>query len=391
MSVYKRQKSRLWHYDFQLKGRRFHGSTGQANRRAAEAVERDLRLKAALGQTGAAAAAAAYSIDEAAGRWWLEAGQHRGDAAKLHGRALRLVQLFGPATRIAEIDQTAVAAAIERHRGAPFSRSNKKGARQYLRANATVNRDVIETLRPILRRAATHWGAGPLPEIDWRELRLREPLEQVRVYSLAEQAAWLAACEGQPEREALDLMLTDGLRFGELFFPPAAFEAEGPRLAWMKGRKRDIPHTVPLLPRQAAWLAERVRRALAAGLDHIWFEETLEAGGGGDGQPPAIVLKPITYWMMEGRISRAADRAGIRPGRRIHGARHHAGTRVLRKSKGNFKAVQRLLGHRDIRSSQRYAHLLEDDLRDILEAAETPDIVPTPRRARAQKPRKSKA
>ncbi len=38
MSVYKPARSRFWQYDFVQNGRRFHGSTGQETRRAAEAV-----------------------------------------------------------------------------------------------------------------------------------------------------------------------------------------------------------------------------------------------------------------------------------------------------------------------------------------------------------------
>lgn len=50
MSVYKPAKSRFWQYDFQHKGRRFHGSTGVEGKRDAEAVERRIRIQAAKGE-----------------------------------------------------------------------------------------------------------------------------------------------------------------------------------------------------------------------------------------------------------------------------------------------------------------------------------------------------
>ena len=59
----------------------------------------------------------------------------------------------------------------------------------------------------------------------------------------------------------------------------------------------------------------------------------------------------------------AADHEG---GRRIHGARHHAASTMLRRT-GNLKAVQSLLGHASIHSSQRYAHVLTSELRAALE------------------------
>jgi hypothetical protein len=40
MSVYKPQGSPFYHFDFQWKGARFHGSTKRTDRREAQAVER---------------------------------------------------------------------------------------------------------------------------------------------------------------------------------------------------------------------------------------------------------------------------------------------------------------------------------------------------------------
>lgn len=377
MSVYKPAKSRLWAYDFRYKGRRFHGSTGQTARRAAESVERQRRQEAALGQLDAAAT---LTIDQAAGRWWAEVGIRRADAAKLENRLGRLLLAIPKTTCVIELDQTAVAAAIERRRGLTYTRAKprkSKPAKTYLPANATVNRDVCETLRPILKRARTHWGVTGLPEIDWRELRLPEPREQVRVYSEAEQAAWLDQCNVPAARLALDLLLTYGLRFGELFFPLTAYEPEGPRLAWMKGRKRDIPHILPLLPRHAAEIAAALGRAAAAKLEHIWFVDDVDA----EGQP---CLRSLTYGGLEARLSSAAKRAGIRLGRHIHGSRHHAGSRILRQTR-NLKAVQRLLGHADISSSMRYAHLLDDELRDTLEAGDPATVAAAAARAKGSR------
>ena len=76
MSVYKRKDSPHYHYDFQVRGRRFHGSTGRQSRREAEAVERAEREKAkALFRRGPDNAAI-LTLDDAAGRYWREVGQH---------------------------------------------------------------------------------------------------------------------------------------------------------------------------------------------------------------------------------------------------------------------------------------------------------------------------
>jgi len=372
MSVYKPAKSRFYHYDFQHQGRRFSGSTGCETQRKAEAVERKIRQDAALGRLDAPAANT-YTLDEAAGRWWDEVGVRRKDAAKLKPRAHQLLTLFKAGVTLAEIDTALVAEAIERRRGRRYRRSPHRDAKLYFPGNATVNRDVIETLRPILSRAETHWGATGLPRIGWRDLRLQEPREIVRTYSPAERAAWLSECD-DVARLALDLLLTYGLRFGELFFPLAVFEPDGPRLRWMKGRKGDVPHRLPLLDRHAREIAARIGRAQAAGhLTHIWFVEEIDAEAKRRAGPAVTRLRALTYGGLEARLSSAADRARIAPGRRIHGARHHAGTAIL-KATGSLKVAQQLLGHADIASTARYAHALEDDVRDGLDAIEAADV-----------------
>jgi integrase len=81
---------------------------------------------------------------------------------------------------------------------------------------------------------------------------------------------------------------------------------------------------------------------------------------------------------MAARLRSAARRAGLGAlPRLIHGARHHAGTDFLRSSK-NLKLTQRLLGHKDIQSTMRYAHALDDDLIAALEARDAAAEAPPP-------------
>lgn len=374
MTVYKPTKSRLWQYDFQYKSQRYHGSTGQANRRAAEAVERKIRQDAAEGRLGDGAQ---LTLDEACGRYWLEHAKDRGDAVDTERRIKRLLTLIPKNTRLADITTAIVSTAVQRRRGQTFKKSKKEDAKEYAVTNGTVNRDVIDTLRPILRRARIHWGAKGLPEIAWGDLKLTVPRESVRIYSPAEQVTWRDQC-GPTAELALRLLLTYGMRFGELFFHPSAYQGEGPRLAWTKGRKGDVPHTVPLLPTDAADVAARVSRALAAGLETIWYIETVDPKG-------RVDLEALSYTALQSRLRTAAKRAGIEPGRVIHGARHHAGTRIMRAS-GDMKVVQRLLGHIDPKSTHRYVHTLEADVRAALEGEQSRNS-PEPRKRRKRQPK----
>jgi integrase len=66
------------------------------------------------------------------------------------------------------------------------------------------------------------------------------------------------------------------------------------------------------------------------------------------------------------RISFASSgQAGV-VGFRFHDYRHDLGTKLLRET-GNLKLVQRALNHADIKSTLRYAHVLDSEVADALE------------------------
>ena len=68
MSVYKPQGSPYYHFDFQWRGDRFHGSTKRTDRREAQAVEKAERER--VKHTAAPATSAGMTLDNAAGRYW---------------------------------------------------------------------------------------------------------------------------------------------------------------------------------------------------------------------------------------------------------------------------------------------------------------------------------
>lgn len=337
MSVYR--KGRFWHYDFVYQGQRFYGSTGQETKRAAEAVERKKRLEAA---TGARADAGELTLDQAASKYWDEVSPGIKDTRHLMQRLDVMLTCYGKHKRLKDIDSPDVLEAIARRR--------VTGRRPP--SSSTLNRDLIDTtMRPLLNRARKVWKARGMAEIDWASLRQREPEPEAREYTDAQIKAWKAELEPS-ERFALHLMLTYGLRFGELLFHPSAVDGQGARLTLPgSGRKNARAHIVPLLPEDARLAAALAGRAKAAGLPHIWFSGDLE---------------PYSYSLLHGRLHRAARRAGLDMKRVVHGARHHAGTRTLRAT-GNLRLTQRLLGHATIQSTVRYAHATEADLRAALD------------------------
>jgi hypothetical protein len=360
MSVYKPAKSPFFQYDFQIKGRRFHGSTGVETRRAAEEVERRIRRQAALGELDDASL---MTLDQAAARWWDEHGSTLKGGDRLEARIERAVTLIGPSTPIRDITTKVVARAIERRRGQTRVHTKAKNAREYLPTDSTVNRDMIDTLRPILNRARRTWEAK-LPEIDWAALRRAEPKPRPTEFAGDDYERMLA--EVRPHwHPMIDFARKYGVRLAELFFSLDDLDVTDLDNARVKlrDRKGGDQHVIPLLPDDAAQLAARLGRARSAGLATVWFREKRLPGPGGK-----LILKPLTYNGLQIAVRRAMTRSGLRATkgmRGIHATRHHAAMQTLRKT-GNIRVAQLLLGHADIKSTMVYAHAVEGDVRKAL-------------------------
>lgn len=388
MSVYQDKRSRFWQYDFVKGGKRYTGSTGVETRRKAEEVERKIRQDVALGLYDDQAG---MTLDEAAGRWWDEVGKSLATAKDVERRLGILLRLMGPTTRLTEITTRKASAAVEKRRRETYAKApDKPGApaKRYPVANGTVNADIVGMLRRIMLRADKVWEIKPLATIDWKALTLKEPEPEIRLYTAKQRAAWIAAAD-VAVRFALRLLFRYGLRLNELFFPPEAYlpaDGEfGPRLAVNK-RKRGVM-LLPLRVDDAREIAARVGRAQALGLRTIWFEE--EAWPARGRQKAKKPGEAITYYGMQQRMRTAARNAGIELPRLIHGARHHAGTVMLGKT-GNLKLTAQLLGHADIKSTLRYAHAQEGDLRAALED-EAPALKKSRNSPGAYRPKSRKA
>ena len=114
MSVYKPKRSPYWHYDFVVKGQRFHGSTGSESKRAAEDCERRLRndrakLGASAIQQQLDTAAPEMTLDVAVERWWLDKGERLDSRADRQYQLLTWIALIGKNKPMAQISASAMA------------------------------------------------------------------------------------------------------------------------------------------------------------------------------------------------------------------------------------------------------------------------------------------
>lgn len=383
MSVYKPKKSPFYHYDFQLAGRRFSGSTGTASKPKARAVE-EARRREARREIEAARAIDRTEINHVWARWWSEKGQHDKDAETTFYRMERLQD--GLARALAErgrrpvvgaIDDEVIAEYVARRRGEPIVRRRKDGSvTSRLRSAADVNREV-QLLRRILRRAALVWKL-PLTLPHWGDLLLAEADERIVTMGPEREEALLAAMRAD-FRPAARFLILSGLRRGNVLpLPPEAVDFEQDVIVLrMKSRKPGGRlHVLPITRAMKILLANELGRHPAAVFTYV-----AQATRGGRRRGERY---PIDAGAFQKEFKRAAAAIGW-PDLRVHDLRHVAGTRTL-KSTGNMRAAQHQLGHSRISTTARYAHILVEDTRAAMERAHSPGQSPEPAVEDAAKP-----
>jgi integrase len=361
MSVFKKRDT--FHYDFWLKGHRYLSPAGFATQRKAEAAQAAAReaasLRHARGEAPPTAARApkvkGKTLHEAANEWWTLKGQMLGrehDEDFRLSRLTRAVELVGKDKLVLELRTANIAEAIQKRRAKLVKPPGVKG-RGHVPANATVNRDIIETIRPVIYHACALLDVSP-PPIKWGDLRMKTPKPKARDFA---DDAMEAFYDELPEhwRDFARFEASYGARVGEMFFHPKDIEV-GRQQVTLRDRKADDDLVLPLLPDDAAMLAARKSRALAAGLDTVWFRQ-LKGGR----------IKALKRSSAVWAVRKAVRAAGLRGAKGTHDLRHHAAMQMLRET-GNLRSVQNLLGHADIKSTTVYAHALKHDVLKGLEA-----------------------
>ena len=362
MSVYTSPKYKgVYQFDFQIKGHRFHGSTGCTTRREAERHEALELDKAKAYLKAQARSKASLAIDDVADRFWIAEAQHYSEAGATFTNIARLVEHFGKATPLTDINHVKAAAMVAWRRGQRVSRRGKRTKAESealpLVSNATVNRSSTAVLRQLFKFSRAE-GARFDHEPKWNDLLLPEPPERVRELQDEERAS-LDAVTREDYEPFFAFIAATGLR-----------RKEGVTLRWTE---------VNFGTRQIVRLGKGGRRIvtpITPTIREIIFPL--------QGQHPEFVF---TYVAMFGnkRLGRVRgqrypltvngaktawhtmrDKAGV-TGFRFHDFRHDFGAKLLRESGGNFRLVQKAMNHRDIKSTLRYAHVLDDEVASAME------------------------
>lgn len=360
MSVYKHKGSPFYHFDFQLKGRRFHGSTGAKGKREAEGIERLEKAKARRQIEVERKASTSLRLDDVADRYWLEVGQHHAGADTTERDLARLVQYFGPDKLLTDIRDGDVAELVAWRRGHRRTVHRKKpppkgAAPAPLIAPATVNRSTTEVLKKLFTRARA-WNVRFDNEPDWTKHLLEEPEERVRELK-SDELDRLDATGRDDYQPIMDFADASGVRLRECLLRWSEVDWEARQIVKTgKGGRKIVVRITPLI-RSILWplrgnheefvftyVAQRTqkRRRLSRGSRY-----------------------PITYNGLKTEWKRHRARSGVEDFR-FHDKRHDFATKLLRDSR-NLKLVQKALNHRNIRTTLKYAHVLDDEIAGAIE------------------------
>jgi integrase len=353
----KREGSALWHIDITIQGHRCRRSTGTADRAAAGAfaMQEQARLyrEIVLGET----AAQHMSIEAAAARWYAEVGRgtRYGQQAQRHQLAA-MVAILGGKARLADLSDAMVNQLVQvlrQRRIVPHNAGpeNQGAPPRPCLSPSTVNR-YVTTLSALCAHARKMWGVEvgnwSLSSHKQAEPRGREVfLEHAQARAL-----WDAAVAHL--RPILLLELTTGLRKGNVHALRWE-EVSLPMARLVLIQKGGRPLGVDLVP------------AAVALLEGLQPDETRRRGPVFWFGNPAVAcrcsacLSPSKRGHGIGSTRRsfatAAKEAGLGGlGLRFHDLRHSFASWLLNQT-GDLELVRQALGHRNIQTTVRYAHL----------------------------------
>jgi integrase len=360
MSVYKDPRSPYYSYDFQHAGNRFHGSTKCTTRRDAEKFEALEREKAKALVKATARAKASLAIDDVADRLWNHSAQYDAEPKATETNLARLIEYFGKSKPLTEIDNQAAKDMVAWRRGHRVKRRGKRTKEEEaalpLVSNATVNRSATKVLQRLFAFAKSEKAVFE-NEPEWEDLLLDEPEERVRELKIEEADALDKAMRAD-YGPFFDFVRASGMRLKEcvtLRWDEVDFGAKQiVRLG--KGRRRVV---FPITP-----AVREILFPLQGQHPEFVFTYVAVYGNKRLGRVRGRRY-PLTYNGAKTAWQRLRACSGV-AGFRFHDFRHDFGTKLLRDS-GNLKLVQKAMNHKDIKSTMRYAHVLDEDVADAVE------------------------
>lgn len=341
---FRKKGTKNWHYDFQFRGRRFYGSCGTEDYQEAKAVEAAARVEARADKI----AQGEFTISQAFGTYYTDVCEPQASASTSFSQSKMLLQHFDGQKLISTLTNKDLLQFVVKSRA--------------INANGTVNRRL-----EFMSRALKHMGDfydAKLPDLNFAKVKTKEPDEVIRELTIEEETrlfqhlrqdlhpmAWFALNSGARQQAMFKLKWSD---IGQTHITFAGQSNGKP------------PYKFPITRSMRAFLSTLHRPKTIPDYNaHVltWIDRN------GEHRP----FNQNNHWMW----SRAFEAAKI-PAFRFHDFRHTFATRMLRHS-GNLKLVSKLLGHRNLETTAKYAHVLDSDLEAALETFYdlTPTEIPT--------------
>lgn len=160
----------------------------------------------------------------------------------------------------------------------------------------------------------------------------------------------------------MELLYATGMRVSELVSLPVSAARGDPRMLLVKGKggkERMVPLSAPARKALAEWLAT--------------WDVIAEADRVKIGRHPSAFLFPsrsksghLTRHRFYMLIKELAAASGVSPSKVTpHALRHAFATHLLARG-ADLRAIQTLLGHADVATTEIYTHVLEDRLKELV-------------------------
>ena len=187
--------------------------------------------------------------------------------------------------------------------------------------------------------------------------RLPKVLSESEVERLLAAARGRAGPEGTRRLALLELLYASGLRVSELISLPLAAVRRDPRVIFVRGkggRERLVPLGEPARAAVAAYLPLR-RHFLPEQAESPW----LFPSGGREGH---LTRQRVGQLLKALAVEAGIARDKVSP----HVLRHAFATHLLDHG-ADLRALQQMLGHADISTTQIYTHVLDERLKTLVQ------------------------
>lgn len=353
MTTYRPKNSSLFVYDFVMGGQRFNGPTGCRTKRDADKFEGKLRAEIQL-DTGRRKKPL-ITLDDAAGLYEIRLRETGKWSNTTDYIIAGLVESLGGDRCLSDISQQDLSAHFARRAG--------------MVSGSSVNRE-IDVARPIWRRVMKTHDIGEMP--DWGALRYAVADKDPRELFHDEEDRLFENLR-EDFRDFTRFALLSGWRLAEVRHLRWTDINLGQRIAWtrIKGGdtvKRPLTEDMVLIianqrkegPFIFTYVCQKSRRQYVDKKGRL--------------HPARLKGEryPFTQWGWRRPWLAALKDAGI-DSFRFHDLRHTRGTRILRQT-GNLAIAKEALKHKNIKTTLRYAHAADEDVRRGLDASESRSI-----------------